>query len=256
MIAHRGSSALAPELTLASYLQAVEDNADGFECDVQLTKDQIPVCFHDSTLTRTSSGFGRLGSNSLEDLKRLDFGSWFGFKPAKYSDKEWQSILTLAELSDFTSKQSSNRVLLVETKHISQNGVRLESKTLQTLNQFGLIHNDPSKPRAALMSFSIPALRRARNISPDLYTVLLLDRKLPKLSILSDFVNCNAWGLGVHLLRTDPKLVIEARSIGKAVFVWTVNNPQQLELCQKYKVDVIITDFPHIMKTLIKKDTN
>ena len=39
IIAHRGASNLAPENTLASFRLAKELGADGFECDVQLTKD-------------------------------------------------------------------------------------------------------------------------------------------------------------------------------------------------------------------------
>ena len=37
--AHRGSSAHAPEHTLAAYVQAIEDGADALECDVRLTAD-------------------------------------------------------------------------------------------------------------------------------------------------------------------------------------------------------------------------
>jgi glycerophosphoryl diester phosphodiesterase len=134
--------------------------------------------------------------------------------------------------------------MLIETKHISANGIKLEAATITAIKKFGLDNHDPTKPRAALMSFSISALRRAKSIDPDLYTVFLLAKKLPALDKLSSFVGSNAWGLGVHLLRTNPELVEQARSSGIQVFVWTVNTPEQIELCLKYKVDVIITDNP------------
>jgi glycerophosphoryl diester phosphodiesterase len=248
VIAHRGASASSPEMTMAAYLQAVEDKSDGFECDVQLSKDLIPVCFHDSNLSRTSNGSGRLGTKSYSELVKLDFGSWFGVKPEKFTTREWHSLLTLTDLAVFVSQQNSAPILLVETKHISKNGIQLESRALEVISKFDLVHRNPTRPRAALMSFSIPGLKRARRVSSDVFTVLLIDRKLPKLETLSNFIDCDAWGLGVHLLRTNPELVVEARSLGKQVFVWTVNSMEQLKLCIKYKVDVIITDYPKKIK--------
>ena len=218
VIAHRGASALAPEMTMAAYLQATKDGADGYECDVQLTKDNVPICFHDSTLNRTSNGFGRIGTKTLADLQKLDFGSWFG-KSDNYSTQEWCSLLTLDNLLNYVKSKSSAPMILIETKHMSQNGIKLEAAVVEAINRVGLNSHDSSKPRAALMSFSIPALRRAKKLDPDLYTVFLLERKLPGLVGLSEFVGSNAWGLGVHLLRTNPELVEQARSNGKQVFV-------------------------------------
>ena len=251
VIAHRGASALAPEMTMAAYLQATKDGADGYECDVQLTKDNVPICFHDSTLNRTSNGFGRIGTKTLSDLQRLDFGSWFG-KSENYSPQQWCSLLTLDNLLNFVKSQPSAPIVLIETKHLSQNGIKLEAAVIEEIKKVGLNSHDSSKPRAALMSFSIPALRRAKKIDPDLYTVFLLERKLPGLVALSEFVGSNAWGLGIHLLRTNPELVEQARSNGKQVFVWTVNSVDQLELCLKYKVDLIITDNPSRINNYLK----
>lgn len=251
VIAHRGASAIAPEMTMAAYLQATKDGADGYECDVQLTKDNVPICFHDSTLNRTSNGVGRIGAKTYAELQKLDFGSWFG-NSEKYSPQEWCSLLTLDNLLNYVKSQSSAPMILIETKHLSQNGIKLESAVIEAINKAGLNSHDSSNPRAALMSFSIPALRRAKKIDPDLYTVFLLERKLPGLVGLSEFVGSNAWGLGVHLLRSNPELVEQARSQGKQVFIWTVNNKAQLDLCLKYKVDVIITDIPSQILTWLK----
>ena len=52
--AHRGASAYAPENTLEAFLLAAEQGADGVELDVQLTKDGIPVVFHDWDLKRAA----------------------------------------------------------------------------------------------------------------------------------------------------------------------------------------------------------
>ena len=54
--AHRGASAYAPENTMAAFEMAEKMGADGFELDVQFTKDgQLVVC-HDESIDRTSNG--------------------------------------------------------------------------------------------------------------------------------------------------------------------------------------------------------
>jgi len=45
--AHRGSSLKFPEMSLLAYKAAIEDGADGFECDVRLTKDNQMILWHD-----------------------------------------------------------------------------------------------------------------------------------------------------------------------------------------------------------------
>jgi glycerophosphoryl diester phosphodiesterase len=253
VIAHRGASALAPEMTMAAYQQAVNDLADGYECDVQLTKDLIPVCFHDTNLNRTSNGFGRLGAKTLAELEKFDYGSWFSKPNLQFSEQQWTGLVTLNQLLEFVSAQKNAPIMLVETKHASSNGLKLEAAAIAAIKKYGLDNLDPTKPRAALMSFSVPALRRAKNIDPNLYTVLLLDKRPPALSAISDFVGSNAWGLGVHLLRTNPELVEQARSTGRQVFVWTVDTQEQIELCLKYKVDVIITNNPAATRDTINQ---
>jgi glycerophosphoryl diester phosphodiesterase len=78
VIAHRGASVEFPEHTLPAYHRAVEAGADFLECDLQLTEDEVLVCIHDTTVDRTSNGEGRVDSFTLEELRRLDVGSWFG----------------------------------------------------------------------------------------------------------------------------------------------------------------------------------
>src|SRR5262245_25312629 len=76
VFAHRGSSFHLPEHTLAAYQRALAEGADGLECDVRLTRDGHLVCLHDRRLERTSNGRGIVSEQTLEELNRLDFGSW------------------------------------------------------------------------------------------------------------------------------------------------------------------------------------
>lgn len=77
VIAHRGSSAEAPENTLAAFEAAVQRGADALELDVRLTADGAPVVIHDSTLDRTTDGSGPVAAQTLAELRSVDAGSSF-----------------------------------------------------------------------------------------------------------------------------------------------------------------------------------
>jgi glycerophosphoryl diester phosphodiesterase len=78
VIAHRGYSARAPENTRIAMEMAIEAGADAVEFDLHTLADGTPVLFHDTTLKRTGGGSGPIRDQSLENLGRLDAGSWFG----------------------------------------------------------------------------------------------------------------------------------------------------------------------------------
>ena len=77
IIAHRGYSTRAPENTAASIEAAVSAGADAVEFDLHVTRDGIPVLFHDATLDRTTDGYGPLRARSFAEISSLDAGSWF-----------------------------------------------------------------------------------------------------------------------------------------------------------------------------------
>ena len=78
VIAHRGSNKKAPQNTLPAFRQAIAEGTDGFETDVHLTKDKKLVICHNYTIDDTSNGVGNITSYTLGELKKFDFGSYFG----------------------------------------------------------------------------------------------------------------------------------------------------------------------------------
>src|SRR5262249_23526196 len=76
--AHRGHSRAAAENTLAAIRKAIDSRADYAEVDVQLTADGVVVLLHDRDLKRVAGVSRRLDEHSLEEVRRLDVGSWFG----------------------------------------------------------------------------------------------------------------------------------------------------------------------------------
>ena len=76
-IAHRGISARYPENTLAAFNGAIDAGAHMIELDVCLSKDRHLVVIHDETVDRTTNGTGAVKALTLDQLIRLDAGSWF-----------------------------------------------------------------------------------------------------------------------------------------------------------------------------------
>src|SRR3990167_1387525 len=70
-IAHRGAHTHAPENTLAALMAAKKAGAQWVECDVQLTRDQEAVIFHDTTLDRMTNGSGYVSQSVLSKIKSL-----------------------------------------------------------------------------------------------------------------------------------------------------------------------------------------
>ncbi|MEE8523355.1 MAG: glycerophosphodiester phosphodiesterase family protein, partial [Thermoanaerobaculia bacterium] len=107
VIAHRGFSGVAPENTLVAIRKAIDVGADMAEIDVLLSRDRHVVVIHDDTLDRTTDGKGPVEDLSLEELRRLDAGSWFS---AEFAGER---MPTLAEVLDLVR----GRILLnVEIK--------------------------------------------------------------------------------------------------------------------------------------------
>ena len=232
VVAHRGASAHLPEHTLAAYELAIDQGADGVECDVRLSHDGHLVCVHDRTVDRTSSGRGVVSELDLARLADLDFGTEHG-------------VLTFDALLELVVAAPRPVTLFVETKHPVRYGGLVEAKLLATLARFGLAKPESkADSRVLMMSFSARAVRRMHRQAPQLPTVLLLNsiHPLRKDGSLPPWADLT--GPGIHLLRADPGYVARARSRGHETYVWTVDDPADIALCQRLGVRYLATNSP------------
>ena len=99
--AHRGASSLAPENTLSAFRAAKMIGADGIETDIRMTRDHQLVLRHEDPSDLTSNGHGSISEMTLEELKNLDFGSWYGEEYAGESILTLQELLAMAEEMNF-----------------------------------------------------------------------------------------------------------------------------------------------------------
>jgi glycerophosphoryl diester phosphodiesterase len=243
VFAHRGSSAALPEHTLLAYRRAIDEGVDGLECDVRLTRDGHLVCIHDASLQRTSNGHGRVSGLTLAELSELDFSSWHPGAPPEPEI----GILTLDRL--LTTALSAGRPLrlLVETKHPSRYGARVEESLVQLLTRHGLHSAAGARQRGVtvtVMSFSPLAVRRIRTLAPDLPTVFLFEWATPSVWDGRAPAGADLLGPGIKALRNRTEVVRRAHDRGTEVYVWTVNEPADVELVLRLGVDGVISDRP------------
>lgn len=250
MFAHRGSSAVLPEHTLAAYQHALAEGVDGLECDVRLTRDGHLVCVHDRRLDRTSNGRGRVSAHTLEELEQLDFGSWHAGSADDTSsdvpaDPDRTRLLTLDRLLREVRAAGRPIELLIETKHPTRYGGDVERRLVELLAEHDLTEPKPDgQIRVNVMSFSPLALRRMRELAPRMPTVLLLELLPRGLRLGRLPFGARTAGPGINLIRARPQLIPALRAAGNRVFVWTVNEPDDVELVLDCGVDGIITDRP------------
>lgn len=255
VFAHRGSSALAPEHTLAAYQQALDEGADGLECDVRLTRDGHLVCVHDRRLDRTSNGRGRVSARTLAELDQLDFGSWHrrasmidDLPTDEPTDPSRTRLLTLDTLLSIVRAADRPIELLIETKHPTRYGGDVERRLVNLLHRHGLARRRADDPvRVTVMSFSPLAVRRVRDLAPELPTVLLLEMLPPGLRLGRLPFGARIAGPGITLVKARPQLVPALRAAGNRVYVWTVNDSADLDLALRYGVDGVITDRPALV---------
>jgi glycerophosphoryl diester phosphodiesterase len=273
VVAHRGSSADAPEHTLAAYVQAVADGADALECDVRLTADGHLVCVHDRRIDRTSDGSGVVSVMTLEDLHRVDFGHWREAdhpRPSLRSslraplrpnaraadphpidddpvviDEDRSRVLTLERLLELVVDSEREIGLAIETKHPTRYGALVEESTVALLKRFGLARpRSEHDSRIRVMSFSQLSMRRVRALAPGLPTVFLMDRVPLRFRDGSLPFGSGIAGPSIEIVREHPRYVERVHRAGQRMHVWTVDEPADVALCADLGVDAIITNRP------------
>jgi glycerophosphoryl diester phosphodiesterase len=280
LVAHRGASSDIAEHTLGAYEEAVRIGADALECDVRLTRDGHLVCVHDRTVNRTSDGRGVVSELDLASLDRLDFTSWHKVLPGSADElvsdnpylagvavdrDERGGVLTLEKLLGLVHDSGPDVKLLIETKHPTRYAGLVEKTLVEQLARFGWAGR-PGPPehlrqpvddtsRVIVMSFAPTAVRRVKLLAPDIPTVLLLERLMPqrKAGLLPAGVPIA--GPGLHVLQDDPDFVARMHARGHRVFVWTVNEPAEVEFVLGLGVDTVISDRPREVRARLDRIT-
>ena len=251
IVAHRGSSSLAPENTLAAFKRAVDDGADGIEFDVRLAKDGVAVVFHDPTLNRTALRDGNVANCTSAELGNIDVGSWFNKMAPRASKPEYsrQTVSSLAETLEFL--KDFKGVVYIELKCKDSEAASLVAAVCAACGESPLAGRIIVKsfkmaviPRVRLLC---PGLRTAALFAPKIMTILRKEKHLVK--IAEEF---GANELSIHYSLATQKLMEKAGDRGLPVTIWTADHPRWVKRGVKLGLNAIITNNPS--KLLAKRN--
>jgi glycerophosphoryl diester phosphodiesterase len=222
-IGHRGASGHEPENTLRSVRRALELGVDGIEVDVQLVEGEL-VVFHDARLQRTTNGRGLLARQSFAQLRTLDAG-------------KGEQIPTLREVCDTVGRRA---FLNVELKG------RLTARPVARLIEEYVASRGWAYHDFIVSSFSRRELSEFRAVAHSAVPVGLLLARPGRWFVHA----ARKFGsVAVHpaLRFTTQQLVDQAHAAGLKVFVYTVNQAEQVARMRAMGVDAVFTDFPELV---------
>lgn len=230
IIGHRGAKANAPENTLAGLRRAHEEGARWVEFDVKLTADGVPILMHDETLDRTTDGRGPVRARTIDEIRRLDAGAWFG------KVFRGERVPTLVEALDLLAALGMGFNL--EIKPCPGR----ERETAEIAVRTVLAHWPAARPAPIVSSFEAEALAAARAVAPDLPRGYLAGRLPGDWAAIASGLGCVAVHPGARDLSDSQARAIKAA--GYALLVWTVNDSRRARALLSWGADAIITDAP------------
>jgi glycerophosphoryl diester phosphodiesterase len=239
VMAHRGFSGAAPENTLSAFKKAIDIGADVIELDVRLSKDKYLVVFHDDTLERTTKRIGRVADLTLQELKGLDAGGWFG--PSFAGER----IPTLTEVFEL----ARGRVLLnIELKKGDRDPYSIIELADRALDE---IKKAKMEDRILFSSFDATAV--ARIIEKNGRIPAALISRNPWTSPFDVMEGHRFSVLNCRMDTLNPVNLKRARQEGVRIGVWTPNTEEEMDRFVSMEVDAILTNHPDRLIQLLQK---
>lgn len=243
IIAHRGASAVAPENTLAAFQKAIEAGAEGIEFDVRISKNGVPVVFHDSTLKRMTRREGRTSNFTAEELAGLDVGTWFNAKfPAKASEKfSGESVPSLTKLFSFLKGYRGR--LYLEMKGSPSETSALAEAIVKIIRESVFL------PQIVVKSFKLEAVEKIKTLLPEVATAALFAPKILTVlrkqnRVIEQARAFLADELSLHYSLATEKLVRKAKNEGFPTTIWTADHPMWVRRASEIGIHAIITNNP------------
>ncbi|UOE44664.1 glycerophosphodiester phosphodiesterase [Agromyces larvae] len=227
-VGHRGDRAQAPENTLPS-LELALDGLEFVETDVQLTRDDVPVLFHDVELSRVTGDPHRVDELTFAQLSRLDAGRRYD------AAFEGTRIPTLDAFLAALAERDDARALIELKAAWTPDEVRIVADLLERRGVEG---------RVVLQSFSIETLDSIAEVAPHLPRIMLI-RELPAdPRPIAERFGLIGFGTTVASVTAAPEALDRAHAAGIAVLCYTLNSEKKWSEVAALGVDGIITDRP------------
>ena len=253
---HRGARGVLPENTLAAFKYAIENGIDVLELDLQMTKDNEIIIYHDKNInTEICSGFGKpIKSLSLKEIKEYDCGSKKNPNFPLQRVVPGEKIPTFIELIHFINNNYKNKNIQMNIEIKTEKSIDSDNEVYEFSKKLiDIIHKYNIANNVIIQSFDIRALQYVNEIDKNIKKSYLLEDKLDYVNTIIDISK----RLGVKIISPDFNLidknfVKKMQDNGFEVFVWTVNDIDSFKKVAEYGVDSIISDDPLKMKNYIE----
>jgi glycerophosphoryl diester phosphodiesterase len=220
IVGHRGACGYEPENTLASFAKALALHVDMIECDVQYCASGEPVVIHDDTVDRTTNGEGFVAHIALPTLQKLDAGNG-------------QSIPTVQEVIELVQRRAV---------------LDIEIKDPRALNAVGTLITEYSERKHwsyddfLITSFNHQLLVACKEQFPAIEVAPVFERfEQINFSVIKT-IGAKKIVMDYRAVNDELMTVFDVHAV--AVFVYTVNDPQEAVLLQRKGVAGIISDYP------------
>ncbi len=239
IIAHRGYSVDAPENTIAAFIAAAENGYNTIECDIEWSKDSVPVLLHDSTINRTARKQNgdkllfpkKCSSLTYNELLEYDFGSWCG---SEYSGTK---IPTFYELMDCAKEYDLRLYIeLKETKNFDINKAQI---LVDAVRETGLENN------VTWISFEEDYLKMISDLAPGARLGYLNDKKVTNKTVktLENLkTDDNEVFLDIKSSKISEKASEMLDNAGFNFEVWGIEDTNKLDVLFSYDCKGITTD--------------
>ena len=234
IFAHRGANKEAAENTRSAFDKALSYPIDGIETDIQLSRDEVTVLWHDRDLKKLKLPGQHIDDYTHAQLQAMNFAAHFAGSSAP------EGVMSLQE---FLSAYRSRCRLLLEIKNRDwEMQVRQELKVRKTLGLVGPVTDD----RIVISSFNLNSLIYAHRFAEHFPLVLNLE---PEHSVRDAQRALNEhpflYGLCVHISTLDVDMVKLLRERGKHIAVYTCDTDGEITRALTLGVDVLISNVPH-----------
>ena len=228
VIAHRGASGELPENTLPAYELALAQGSDMIEIDLHTTRDGAIVITHDEDL-ESLGGRGEVADATLEEIRRLDAGGG-------------AVVPTLREVLDAFGGRIPFNLELKRGSRGEYPG--MEAAAVEEVAGRGLLEE------TLFSSFYDPVLARLRELSPEARLALLISPRFPQ-GAVERAQRVGAEALNPERPLADRDLVERAHGEGLAIYVFTVDEREEMGRLLDLGVDGLFTNYPGRMRALL-----
>lgn len=232
VIGHRGSG-YAVENTYDAIKNAAQYHANWAEIDIQLSKDGIPIVFHDASLSRLAHRNEAIGDLTYSQLKTITLKQ----------NGQQASIISLQDMIQQIKKDDLDIGLLIELKVSQGNGEEMAEKIID------IIEEEKFESQAIYMSLDYDSVQFLKKEKPQWWVGYCIYGSVGDID--SSIWHMNIDFLAIEENRASNAFIQKAVSHMLPIYIWTVDNVKSMKQYLQMGVSGLITNYPDLGRQVI-----